>query len=144
MPDPPVLLPAIPLKEYFDRRLEDRKEHFTSQIHDLKAWTKERFEMNDSAIAKAERTMNDRLLGMNEFRDALKDTTSLMATRVELNKLDETVQHLASRVEVEKIDRDVRELQRAKANLDGRLLIMSSSISIVVSIVLWLLTRFIK
>jgi hypothetical protein len=100
----------VALKEYFDRRLED-----------LDRRLGDRFVQSESAVAKAERTMNDRLNSMNEFRDALKDQASRMATRSELDKVDHAVQ----------------ELQRAKANLDGRLLVLSGGVSVVVSVILW-------
>ncbi len=96
----------VALKEYLDRRVDD-----------LTVSVKDRFTLNDSAIAKAERTMNERLNSMNEFRDALKDQAGRMATRIE----------------VEKVDQVVQELQRAKANLDGRIVIFSIVVSVGVS-----------
>jgi CHASE3 domain sensor protein len=107
----------VALKEYLERRLDD----LARRLDDRTA-------QNDVAVAKAERMMNDRLNSMNEFRDALRDQANRMATRVEVERLDQTVQ----------------ELQRARANLDGRLLVVSAGISIAVSIVLWLLTRFVR
>ena len=107
----------VALKEYLDQRLDD----FRIQVLD-------RFRLADDAVAKAERTMNERLNSMNEFRDALRDQSNRMATRSE----------------VEKIDEAVRDLQRAKANLDGRLLVLSGSLSLTISIVLWMIGRFLK
>ncbi len=107
----------VALRDYFEKRLEDLDRRIT-----------ERFASSDSAVAKAERTMNERLNSMNEFRDALKDQSSRMATRVEVDKIDE----------------QVRELQRAKANLDGRLVILSGSISAITALLMWGLTRFIR
>lgn len=106
----------VTLREYFEKRLDDLEKRVV-----------ERFASSESAVTKAERTMNERLNSMNEFRDALKDQANRMATRVELDKIDEAVQ----------------ELQRAKANLDGRLLVLSGSISVIVSITLWALTRMV-
>ena len=107
----------VALKEYFDRRLDDLDRRFT-----------DRFVLADSAVAKAERTMNERLNSMNEFRDALRDQSARMAPRSEMDKIDEAV----------------RELQQAKANLDGRLVVLSGSISLAVSVLLWTIGRFLK
>lgn len=104
----------VALKEYFERRLDD----LARRIDD-------RTEQSDIALEKADRMMNERLNSMNEFRDALRDQANRMATRMELEKVDQAVQ----------------ELQRARANLDGRLLMVAAIISIVVSVAGWLLSR---
>ncbi len=52
----------IDLKEYIDRRFED-----------FEKLTTERFRLSDTAITKAEGTMNERLRGMNEFRSTIQD-----------------------------------------------------------------------
>lgn len=94
------------------------KEYIDQRMQDFERRLIDRFTLNDR-----------RLDAMNEFREALKDQANRMATRVEL----------------EKLDGDVRELQRAKANYDGRVLVTVSVLSLVISIVislgLWLLTR---
>ncbi len=104
------------LRAYVDVRLADLIDRVT-----------ERFALNDSSVAKAERTMNERLNSMNEFRDALKDQANRMATRLEL----------------ERVEADVNELRRAKANFDGRMVIVSGGISLAVTVVLWALGRFV-
>jgi hypothetical protein len=107
----------VALRDYLERRLEDLDRRLS-----------DRFLLSDSAVAKAERTMNERLNSMNEFRDALKDQANRMATRVELERL-ETI---------------VSDLQQAKANLEGRLVVFSAGTSMVVSGAIWLLTRLVK
>jgi membrane protein required for beta-lactamase induction len=107
----------IALRDYLDRRIDELDRRMV-----------DRFVLSDAAVAKAERTMNERLNSMNEFRDALRDQANRMATRLEVEKIDEVV----------------RDLQKAKANLDGRLLVMASGISIFVSMVLWLVARFVR
>ena len=107
----------IALKEYFERRLDD----FDRRVQD-------RFLASESAVSKAEHTMNERLNSMNEFRDALRDQANRMATRLEVEKLEE----------------QVAELRRAKSNLDGRLVILSGLISLMVTIGLWGLTHILK
>jgi len=106
----------VALKEYFERRLADLSTHIDA-----------RFEWNDAAIAKAERTMNERLNSMNEFRDALKDQASRMATRAELNKLDDQLQ----------------QLQQVKANYEGRVLVTVSFVSLIISVATALAMRLI-
>ena len=106
----------VALKEYFDRRLEDLERRML-----------DRFLQGDSAVTKAERTMNERLNSMNEFRDALRDQANRMATRVEVDKLEE----------------DVQELRRGKANLDGRLVVLSGGISLATSVIIWLFSRYV-
>lgn len=94
-------------------------------VHDLDRRYEQRFQQNDVALGKAESALREYKTGSNEWRDALKDANNRMATRDELAKLDDAVQTL----------------QRARANLDGRLVILSGGVSIVVSILLWAFIR---
>lgn len=107
----------IALRDYFERCLSELDRRMS-----------ERFTLMDTAVSKAEETINDRLNSMNEFRDALRDQAGRMATRLEM----------------ERIDQAVRDLQRAKSNLDGRLLVMSGAISVIVSVLLVALSRFLR
>jgi hypothetical protein len=107
----------VALKEYFERRLEDLDRRIT-----------DRFDLNESAVAKAERTMNERLNSMNEFRDALKDQASRMVTRIEHDKLDAEIRHL----------------QQAQSNLEGRRVVLTTVVSVVVSLISGVVLRFIK
>src|SRR5580765_7227550 len=118
----------VTLRDYFERRLLDLDAKYASRMNAFNKRFEERFYQNDVALNKAEKTMNERLNSMNEFRDALKDQSSRMATRVELDKIDEAV----------------RQLQNAKSNLEGRFIMISGSISIVVSVFLWFLSRIVK
>jgi hypothetical protein len=102
----------IPLRDYIERRLEDLDRRY-----------EQRFTDSQSAITKAERAINDRLAGMNEFRDALKDQSSRMATRLEMEALAERV----------------AELRRAKAHVDGRLVMLAVVVSAIVS---WVVTAW--
>jgi hypothetical protein len=106
----------VALREYLERRIDDLERRML-----------DRFLLNDQALTKSETRMTDRLHSMNEFREAMKDQTNRMATRMELEKVDESV----------------RELQRAKANLDGRLFVLSGVISASVTILLWALSRLV-
>lgn len=104
----------ITLKEYFERRID----HLDRRVTEL-------YCINENAVNKANATMSDRLDSMNEFRDALKDQASRMATRLELEKLEE----------------EVNFLQRAKANLDGRLIAFSGGLSVITSVVMWFIFK---
>lgn len=106
----------IALKEYFDRRLEEMDRRY-----------EQRFHSNDEAINKAERTMNERLNGMNEFRDALRDQSGRMATRLEMTTLADRVQ----------------EVRGDMSNIGGRLTATAAGISIGVSILLWAIANVI-
>lgn len=102
--------------------------HLDRVIGDLDRRVEQRFASSDTAVAKAEKTMNDRLNAMNEFRDALKDQANRMATRVEL----------------EQVSNQVEELRRNKSNLDGRLAMITMAISLVVSVAMMFLSRALK
>ena len=105
--------------------VEERKILAERTMNDLERRIDREFVLSSEAVAKAERTMNERLNSMNEFREALKEQAGRMATRVEL----------------EKVDMLVRELQNQKANLDGKLLVVSGSISTLIVIALWALSH---
>jgi hypothetical protein len=99
----------IALRDYLESKLEELDKRM--DLH---------FKLNDTAILKAEQTMGARLDSMNEFRDALKDQTSRMATRIELGGLEDQVQ----------------EIRREKANLDGRFAVIATMISFAISVAL--------
>jgi hypothetical protein len=44
---------------------------------------------------------------------------------------------MATRDELKAVAETVQELQRAKANLDGRLVVLSAAVSLIVTITLW-------
>ena len=82
-------------------------------LEELEKRVMQRFDLNDRALDKAYAAMDKRLDGMNEFRDALKDQANRMATRSELEALEEKVE----------------DLRRNKANLDGRLAVLAVAAS---------------
>ena len=106
----------VALRDYLERLIAESDRRY-----------EQRFAASEQAVLKAEHTMTARLNGMNEFRDALKDQSGRMATRDELKRVDEAVQAL----------------ERAKANLDGRLVVLSSVVSFAVSVALWALSRLV-
>ena len=124
------------------------REYLERLIHEADRRYEQRFAAMALALDKADVALREYKIVSNEWRDALKDVNNLMATRVELERVDRVVRDLrqttASRDELEKIDGAVRDLQRAKANLDGRLLVLSGSVSVLVSVLLWAFTRFLQ
>ena len=58
------------LKEYFERVFQEHERRYT-----------QRFEASQRAIETALESMNKRLDGMNEFRQALKDREEVFLTR---------------------------------------------------------------
>ena len=102
------------------------RDYLERLIHEADRRYEQRFAASEQAVLKAERTMSSRLDSMNEFRDALKDQAARMATRVEVDRIDESVQAL----------------QRDKANLDGRLVVLSAGTSIVVSAIVGLAIKW--
>ena len=107
----------IALRDYFERLLGEADRRY-----------EQRFAASEQAVSKAERSMANRLDGMNEFRDALKDQASRMATREELSRLDQSVQIL----------------QQAKSNLDGRLVVLASIPGMAIAVILWALSRLLR
>lgn len=104
------------------------KEYLEKLIYEHDRRTEARFASTELALVKAESTMGTRLDSMNEFRDALRDQASRMATRIELDKVDQAV----------------RELQRAKSNLDGRLVVLCGSFSVAITVLIWGLSRLVR
>jgi SMC interacting uncharacterized protein involved in chromosome segregation len=121
------------------------REHLERQIADLARRIDQRFAATEQAVLKAEQMMNERLAGMNEFRDALRDQSQQFAARADVSRTEQQInllqQQAATRIEMEKLEEQVNELQRARANLDGRLLVLAGGLSIVTSLAIWMLTQ---
>lgn len=97
----------VALKEYLERLIIEADRRY-----------EQRFLAVDVSTRKSEQALKERLDGMNEFREALKDQANRMATREEL----------------ERVDMSVQGLQQAKAHLDGRLMMLSAVVSILISV----------
>ena|SRR3990172_6160168 len=67
---------------------------FDQRIRDLEVLIGARFDAAQSAVDKAERSMNSRLEGMNEFRDTLKDQASKFITEERLKPIESAVDKL--------------------------------------------------
>lgn len=108
----------VPLREYFDLKIAslNEKEQLRAQLTSL-------------ALDKAETAMSARLTSMNEFRDSLKDQASRMATRDEL----------------ERVENAINELRTLQSNWDARAamiaFIMSGIMSAISALVTWWVMR---
>jgi hypothetical protein len=93
---------------------DDKKFEYGDGVS-LKEYVDLRFTANQQAIEKAERTMNTRLEGMNEFRDTLKDQASRFLTREEVRLMIEPINTL-----VLKNDEKISSLELTRAELAGK------------------------
>ncbi len=100
---------GVSLKDYFDARFDA---------------VEEKFKASEAAITKAEFNLSKRLDGMNEFREALKDAAARMATRNELELV-----RITAHSETASLMEKVNALERAKSNLDGRLIVIAGLVS---------------
>ena len=112
MTDEKIYRDAVSLREYLDR-----------EIHNLSLRLAEQQRYTDKAVDKAEFALSKRLDGMNEFRDALRDQASRMATREQLDQLRERI------IEMEK-----------RAAVTSALVGMS--VSVIVSVIVALLSKW--
>lgn len=115
----------VALKEYLEHLVRDLDKRIDQRFLDTDRRYEQRAKAADQALDKAEQALREYKAGSNEWRDALKDANNRMATRTELTKLDDAVQ----------------DLRRAKANFDGRLLMLSGGISLLVTVSLWALSQ---
>lgn len=114
------------------------KEFLTNKIKALEDKMEMTFKLNQTAIDKAEVLMNDRLAGMNEFREALKDQANTFITRIECKNGSS------------RRDEDIRNLQLSKAILEGKASQVSVNVALAISLIgllvglFGLLLRFIR
>lgn len=107
----------------------------------------------ERAVGKAEMASEKRFEGVNEFRQTLSDQQLTFISRSEAGAtfaaLNDKIAELKDRLsqhtlrpEFEKLDEAVRQIQVEKANLDGRLVVITGSISTVITLILWALGKF--
>ena len=101
------------------------REHLERLIHEADRRYEQRFAASEEALRASERSLREYKTTANEWRGMASDLATRMATRVEMDKLTE----------------DVQELRRAKANLDGRLLMLAGGASTAAGLLVWALTR---
>jgi len=110
---------GVALKEHLETRICALQENVESKLHAM-----------DRATALALTTMDKRLEGMNEFRDALRDTTARLATREEL-----AMQAARTAECVERVTGDINELNRYRAMMEGKASQSSVNLATLLSVV---------
>jgi hypothetical protein len=99
---------GVALKEHLESRIEAQRDYFEAVIAAL-----------EKATAMAAGSMEKRLDGMNEFRDALKDQAARLATVSDVDlKISKATEPLCIRVD--QIEATQKELRTFKDQLTGR------------------------
>jgi hypothetical protein len=83
------------------------EKHLESRLDGIVALIEARFTSIQRAVDKAEQAMNDRLEGMNEFRDTLRDQAAKFATVIQLED-----RMTAALAQVSRVEERLRELER--------------------------------
>jgi len=105
---PPETPEHVTLREYFERLLAEHDKAVALQ-----------FSNAQTALNKAESALSDRLQGMNEFRDQLRDQAAKFVTQSELA------------AKVDAIDNRIKALENQRANLEGRFWAIGAAIVVV-------------
>jgi len=74
----------ISLKEHLLDKISSLQKEIDCRFKELDSKLQIRFDLQQQAVNKAEEKMNERLTGMNEFRESLKDQASKFITREEV------------------------------------------------------------
>ena len=86
----------------------ESKNNSNWNIETLKQYVESRLTTMDKAVDVALNTLNNRLMGMNEFRDTIEDQASKFVTRQELQAL------------LKSIESDIKVLTASKNLLEGK------------------------
>jgi hypothetical protein len=131
----------ISLRVHFDQRIdaiekkvddfivfwrEERSkalEHIQARAVELEKRVIDRAAAQERAIDKAEKAMGERLTGMNEFRETLRDQASKLATREQVE------------LSVGALEKRIRDMEQWSANIQGRLLVMGGVWGLVVVLI---------
>ncbi len=83
-----------------DREYVTLKEYIDTKIDALTRLSETKIGAVEKATILAKETIDNRLANMNEFRDALKDSTALNVTRIEMKSLEKTLSDRVSIIEI--------------------------------------------
>jgi len=72
---------SVDLKEYFEVILRELRVDCNEKVESLEDKINQRFNLKDQALDTANRSMDSRLEGMNEFRASLSDASKTFMTR---------------------------------------------------------------
>jgi len=103
---------GVSLKEYTESRLAAEHDYFEKRIEAL-----------EKATCVATATMDRRLAGMNEFREAMSDMSSRMATRTEMQ------------LRVDQLSVDISDLRKSRDIATGKASTTSVLITLALSLV---------
>ncbi|MCR4331687.1 MAG: hypothetical protein NUV34_03130 [Sulfuricaulis sp.] len=106
------------------------REHLESQIKWLDRHVAGQLTAIDASTVKALAQLDERLRGMNEFRDALKDQASRLMTRKE------------SEAQHESIESRLKSMELTRAAGEGKVLIISGLVAFVASVLVAIVTRW--
>lgn len=106
----------VPLKDYLEHKLAAIDRYYDAQLRSIAERTNE-----------AKEQIEKRLEGMNEFRDTLRDQAGRLATKEQVD------------VQVTSLDERIKLLELRDAKVAG----MAAIVSLVVSVVAWLLVRLV-
>ena len=106
----------VGLREYFDIRIAELDRHIDTKITAI-----------NTAVEKAEKALSHRLDGMNEIREAMRDTIERMTTKEEVT------------LKLDTINQSIRSLEISRAYLVGVAATVSAVVSITIALVGFLL-----
>jgi hypothetical protein len=122
----------VSMRDYLEGKVEDLRREFLAGVVDLRREIQSEVNHQKEAVAKAERTMNERLAGMNEFRDTLRDQAGRFITS---DRLEEIKLALEKRLTY---------LELQMSNWQGRLVVLGAVWSVVIIVVTALINYFIR
>lgn len=102
----------VSLREYIEAKLEWLDRHVAQRIGAM-----------DTAVRIALDTLNERLKGMNEFRDSLNDLTGRLSTKAEVAALEKA------------LDARVKSLELSGARIAGMAAVIAVIVSAIVSVI---------
>jgi hypothetical protein len=73
-------------------------DYINIRLSDMILAINNRFEQNEKQVERAERTLNERLASVNEFRLVLTDQQKLLVNRTEYQNLSDRVDRIESRL----------------------------------------------
>ena len=88
---------GVALKEYLEKQLDGQRALYDSRLLAL-----------EKATEVAARVLGERLAGMNEFREQLRDQAGRFATRTEVE------------IQLEKIDLQIKDLRQSRDEATGK------------------------
>lgn len=108
---------------HLESSLIDLRRQFEEKHTILERSIEDKFKWLEGSTQTVASAMEKRLDGMNEFRDALRDQTSRMATRDELDELKKHSGEGFTRKEHEAfqqgMDKDIQDLRRSRDRSEG-------------------------